>query len=450
MLVADRLRLDFDQTLVDKARALATLAEQTDQGLQMDFDDALMPEFSVAPRREYFELWAADGAVVRRSQSLGAGSLPRSPALRDTPALRDFELPDGRAGRLVEISFVPLREDESEPGSSGESEPPPSHEAAGEGAVLVLARGRDLLERLVAEVFAIYLGIAALLALAITVLVRGVLTRGMRPLAEVATAVAAIDTEHLSQRLTLQPAVAELAPIVDRLNELLAVLEAAFARERRFSADVAHELRTPVAELRSLAEVGRRWPSGAKVAAAFFADAQAIAEQMERVVEQLLDMSRAEAGIEPVSLQEVAIAGLAEGVWAGLAGEAAARRLRLAWSVPPQMTVTTDRAKLALILGNLLENAVRYCPEGAEIELRAAEGEAGGWWLEVANPAPHLDAEDLPRLFDRFWRKDPARADGRHAGLGLPLARSLARLLGITVSAELAADHVLIVRVGCR
>ena len=114
-LVAGQLRRDFDQALRDKARALATLAEQADGEVQMDFADALMPEFSVAPRREYFELWTADGVVVRRSQSLGEGSLPRSSASSGTPRLSDFQLPDGRPGRLVEISFEPLRDDEDRP-----------------------------------------------------------------------------------------------------------------------------------------------------------------------------------------------------------------------------------------------------------------------------------------------------------------------------------------------
>jgi two-component system, OmpR family, heavy metal sensor histidine kinase CusS len=445
-LVTGQLRRDFDQALLDKARALATLADQEDGEMEMDFVDELMPEFSVAPRREYFELWTAGGAVVRRSKSLGEENLPRSQALTATPRLSDLRLPDGRPGRLVEISFEPLREDETDLGAARESVAALPPALGGQHAVLVLARGRDLLERLVAEVVLTYLGVAALLALAITVLVRGVLSRGLRPLTAVAAAVAAIDTENLAQRLTLTPAVAELAPIVDRLNGLLTVLEEAFARERRFSADVAHELRTPVAELRSLAEVGRRWPGETKVAAAFFTDALAIAEQMEQVVEQLLALARAEAGLEPIASGPVVVAELMERAWAGLAREAAARGLRGVRRVPPRMVVATDRDKLALILGNLLENAVRYSPRGAEIEFSAAEDAAGGWQLALANPAPHLEAADLSRVFDRFWRKDPARSDGRHAGLGLPLVRSLARLLGIEVSAELAPDHVLTVR----
>ena len=113
-MLASRLRYDYDSALTEKAETLASLAELVDNGERVDFDysDRLMPEFSSAKRREYFEVWTVGGVLLRKSMSLGSGHLPRPSATTEsTTHVSDLTLPDGRPGRLVEFAFTPQRED---------------------------------------------------------------------------------------------------------------------------------------------------------------------------------------------------------------------------------------------------------------------------------------------------------------------------------------------------
>jgi signal transduction histidine kinase len=252
--------------------------------------------------------------------------------------------------------------------------------------------------------------------------------RGLAPLERVADQAARIDVRSLDRRFPGAGMPAELQTICARLNDLLDRLGASFDRERRFSADVAHELRTPLAELRNIAEVGLQFPGGRDP----LPDVLSATLQMERLVDALLALSRAEGGRQPVAHQRVDLARLAEETWAPFAAAAAERNLRVSQRIAAA-SVETDPVLIAAIFTNVFANAVEYTPPGGAVDWEL--GPDGG--LIVSNDNATLGAADLPHVFERFWRKDPARSDGRHGGLGLSLARSFAQLIGATVTLEL-------------
>lgn len=448
-LAAHRLRAEFDRALLAKARALVTLTKQQQGEVELDFADEFMPEFAAGSGPEYFQLWLGDGTVLERSKSLAAADLPSGGfaarplaggSAAAKPRFADLRLPDGRAGRLVEVAFVPQREDDADPWSEAALDPaaPPGGLRS---AVLVVASGREGLDALVRSLYAAEVGSAALLMTGIALLVHFAVRRGLAPLGAIGRQVQALDAGRLDSRVGVQPPTRELQPVVDQLNALLARLASAFERERRFASDVAHELRTPVAELRSLAEVGGRWPEDHEAVRAFFADVLAIARQMEGTVATLLAMARCEGGLERIESSRFALPELLAETWAPLAPAAAARGLRLDLTAVAATApdIVCDRQKLALILGNLLSNAVTYSPPGSTVTC-AARSADGLFEIKIANPAPHLDAPDVHHLFDRFWRKDAARSNGQHTGLGLALARSFAVLLGLDLTARLDPD----------
>ncbi len=437
-LAARRLRQEFDQALLAKARALVTLTKQHRGEVEIDFADEFMPEFEAPSRPEYFQLRLGEGASLERSHSLGSRDLPFSQDVSRSPRFHDLRLPDGRPGRMVEIAFVPQSEEEEEVETALDPAAPPLQRRA---AVLAVARGTEPLDSLIRSLHGTAIGLALLLMGGIALLVHFAVRRGLAPLEEIGRQVQAMDAERLDSRLTVQPPVRELSPVVEQLNALLARLEAAFDRERRFSSDVAHELRTPVAELRSLAEVGARWPDDRPAVEAFFEDARSIALQMERTVATLLALARCEGGLEQAELSRFDVAELLAETWAPLAAEAEARALRIETAATAE-PVVGDREKLRLILGNLLSNAVTYSPPGSTVAC-TARVDGGALEITVANPAPNLAEADLPHLFDRFWRKDAARSNGRHAGLGLALARSLAAVLGFELTARLTPGQQL-------
>ena len=230
--------------------------------------------------------------------------------------------------------------------------------------------------------------------------------------------------------------------VVEQVNALLARLEAGFKRERRLSSDIAHELKTPIAELRNLSEVGARWPEDRASVRQFFEDAGAIAQQMERVVVHLLALARYDEGREQVWTTPVWVAEAVDAAWKPLAPEAAAKGLVLRQEIARGLRFETDPEKFALMVSNLLSNAVAYSPSGTAVVCESEEM-AGRASVSFSNRADHLEPQDLAVMFDRFWRKDETRTGGRNVGLGLALVRAMADLLHIEIEAQLLSDRTL-------
>ncbi|HKH48741.1 MAG TPA: ATP-binding protein [Thermoanaerobaculia bacterium] len=446
-LTAVRLQREFDEALVTKARSLATLTEQEEGRVWLELADEIMPEFEKGPGPEYFQIWRADGGVVARSGSLGNRDLPRwqGGTRLDQPLLRDGRLPDGRPGRVAEIRFHP-RDEEAESDGRIEAAPSPSPPVSHVPPVtLVLARSREPLDSFISFLRAILAGFVLVLLAGLAVLVRLSLAVGLAPVDRLAARLRELDAESLDQRLDAAETPTELAPVVEHLNGLLERLQGSFARERTFSANLAHEFRTPLAELRTLAEVALRWPDDAAATAESLADIHAVGLQMESIVVDLLDLARCEGGLHVVRSGELALGDAVEECWGKIEEKAAARGISLVREISPQLLVTTDREKLDRILINVFSNAVAYSPAGSEVRCAACPA-GSGFFLSVSNPTDSLEADDLSRVFDRFWRKDPARTESGHAGLGLSLVAAFCALLGIHVEARLSSGRVFEIR----
>ncbi|MFO1352725.1 MAG: ATP-binding protein [Gammaproteobacteria bacterium] len=425
-----RMQSEYDQTLLAKANVLATITTQEDKGVEFDFTDAFMPEFEASQNPEYFQLWGGHDVVLARSSSLAERDLPRFAEWTEGARIADLTLPDGRAGRRVEVDFLPRLDEEVTPGSL---EP--------ERVVLVVAREREQLDARLWTLHWILLGTVALVMGLIVLIVRIAVGVGLRPLDEIRTQLAGLGADSLHSRLRPRQRIEELAAMIDQFNALLDRLEVAFQRERQFSSDVAHELRTPLAELRSLAEVGGRWPEDKAMVEGFFQDILAATEQLERIVVNLLMLARCEEGREAIDSAELDLAASSASAWRRVLGQAQAKRLTFHYEGPPSVIVRSARDAFDLILNNLFTNAVAYSPDGDSIRCTVRNGD-GSLQLSIANRAEHLTQEDLPKLFDRFWRKDPARTGGQHAGLGLPLVKAYAKLLGLTVSVALEPGQI--------
>jgi len=430
---------------VTKARSLVTLTEQEEGRVWLEFADEILPEFEAGPSPEYFQIWRADGSVVARSRSLGSRDLRRQGGTRlDQPLLRDRRLPDGRPGRFAEIRFHP-RDEEAESDGRIETAPAPPPTSSVPPVTLVLARSREPLDSFISFLQATLAGFVLVLLAGMAVLVRLSLAVGLAPVDRLAAKLRELDAESLDQRLDAAETPTELAPVVEHLNGLLERLQGSFARERTFSANLAHELRTPLAELRTLAEVALRWPDDAAATAETLGDIHAVGLQMEAIVVDLLDLARCEGGLHVVRSGELALGDAVEECWGKVEEKASARGISLVREISPQLVVTTDREKLDRILVNVFSNAVAYSPAGSEV--RCAACAAGdGFFLSVSNPTDSLETDDLPRMFDRFWRKDPARTESGHAGLGLSLVAAFCALLGIQVEARLSSGRVFEIR----
>jgi two-component system sensor histidine kinase QseC len=437
-VTAARLEGEFDEALVIKALSLVTLTEQEEGRVWLEFADSILPELEKGTTPEYFQLWRADGSVVARSRSLGNRDLPRQGGTAlDQPLLRDVRLPGGPSVRLAEIRFRP-RDEEAETDGRIEASSPSSSTPSVPPVTLVVARSREPLDAFLSFLRLTLAGFVLVLLAGLAVLVRLSLAVGLAPVDRLTARLRELDADSLDQRLDPAATPAELAPVVEHLNGLLERLQGSFARERTFSANLAHELRTPLAEVRTTAEVALRWPDDAAATAEALADIHAAGLQMEAIVVDLLDLARCDGGLHVIRRGDLALRDAVDECWGKVEREAAERGISLVREIAPALVVTTDREKLDRILVNVFSNAVAYSPEGSEVRC-AARATEDGFSLSVSNPTDALDEKDLPWMFDRFWRKDPARSQAGHAGLGLSLVAAFCGLLGMQVEARLRA-----------
>jgi two-component system, OmpR family, heavy metal sensor histidine kinase CusS len=445
MIVVESMEREFDRALEAKARGLAVLTEQEGSQIEFEFQEEHLPEFGPRAGAEYFELWLQDGSLLQRSPSFDesdqtrAARLLRSPRPAVAPIFQDVRLPDGRRGRQIQIDFAPAldsEDDAAEKEAAPASLPP---ESPGRVTLLV-AREREQFD---AGVRRLELGIAAVgagLMLTLAGLMQLSLRVGLRSLERLTGQVRALDVTSLDTRVAVTAPPQEVRVVVEQINALLDRLEAGFKRERRLSSDIAHELKTPIAELRNLSEVGGRWPEDRAAVRQFFEDTGAIAQQMERVVAHLLALARYDEGREQAFTAPVWVAEVVDAAWKPLAPEAAARRLELRQHIAPRLRFETDPEKFALIVSNLLANTVAYSSPGTSVVCTSEETDTRAS-VSFSNQTENLEPPDLAVMFDRFWRKDETRTGGRNVGLGLALVRALAELLDIEITTQLSADR---------
>lgn len=414
----------FDTALHSRALVVSALTESEGGKVQFDFSDDFLHDYRSGHPGSYFELWDAAGVVICRSPSLRELDLPwPEEGFPDRPSYWNLRLPSGRAGRAVAFSFSPAPAD----GADSRRVPPQTR--------LVVAADRGELNKTLGELLAGVAGGGGFLILAVFLVVPRILRRKLAPLNQFAEQTALIDAGSLATRIPVSDLPLELQPIADRLNDLLSRLEASFERERRFSADLAHELRTPLAELRSVVECAIKWPHARDPASDD--DLLAIATNMESLVTRMLALARGERGQLAVRCESVDLTVVATAAWRPFAARAAARSLQVELPTGP-IPATADLVLLRSILGNLFDNAVDYTPPGGEIVIA---GETGGG-LRVANTAGGLAPNDVARIFERFWRKEAARSGGEHVGLGLSLARIFAQAMDWRLEAALEADRI--------
>lgn len=245
------------------------------------------------------------------------------------------------------------------------------------------------------------------------------------PLGRIAREVARMDTDRLLPLAAPDPCPAEVAPLVGALDALIGRLARALDNERRFTADAAHELRTPLAAVKIQAQVARR--TGDEQARGRALD-QVLAgvERMSHLVDQLLTLARLDpAGKEAFGL--VDLAQVAEGVCAELAPAAIPRNQSLSLDAAP-CRIHCNPLWLAVLLRNLVDNALRHAGPGARIEVAVAGGNGAPVRLSVRDDGPGIPAGQRPALLGRFARGGALDVEG--CGLGLSIAQRVAEVHG--------------------
>jgi two-component system heavy metal sensor histidine kinase CusS len=262
--------------------------------------------------------------------------------------------------------------------------------------------------------------------------------RGIRPIHDITETARRIRPTNLGERILADGLPAELLTLAATFNQMLDRLEQSFARLARFSADIAHELRTPVYSLRGEIEVALSKPRAPEEYREVLSSGLEECGRLARLIDRLLFLARAEdpqtqIKREPCDVgQELATVCEFYGVSAAEAG------VRLAVAVDHPVAAELDRSLFQRAVGNLVANALAHTPAGGAITLTAADHEQGVR-VEVADTGCGIPAEHLPHVVERFYRADHTRSSKNGSvGLGLAIARSIVELHGGTV--ELASE----------
>jgi two-component system heavy metal sensor histidine kinase CusS len=347
-------------------------------------------------------IYRPDGSVQARTPGLADESVP--------------PLPPDAGGRIY---------DEQVPGVGRHRASARHMRLGGREFVVLLLAPLGAVDHELAEVRAILLtaGPAALLLAA--AFGYWLARKSLAPVDRLRRAADAITAEDLGRRLPVLNPDDEFGRLTRTINAMIARLERSFAEVRRFTADASHELRTPLTVLRSEVEVALGKPLPPADQQELLGTVLEELGRMSRLTDQLLTLSRRDAGVEQFEAVPHDLASLAGGVVEALRPLAEAKGVRLRLDAEGAAVVAGDAGRLRQVVINLLDNALKYTPEGGAVTVRVGRRNGAGF-LAVEDTGIGIAPEHLPHVFDRFYRVDKARtrAEGG-TGLGLSIARSI-------------------------
>jgi two-component system heavy metal sensor histidine kinase CusS len=313
--------------------------------------------------------------------------------------------------------------------------------AAGEPRTLHVALDRSEDDKLLRR-FRTVLGIVLAAGAGASALIGWrVARRGLRPLAVVSATAARINAANLGERMETAKMPAELAELAATVNGMLDRLEDAIGRITRFSADIAHELRTPLQVLRGEAEVALAQSRTQEEYRQVLGSGLEEYGRLGKLIDSLLFLARADSPETQIAREPLDLGAELSATAAFYEPMATESGVRLICDVENGLTGSLDRTLLQRVMGNLTANALAHTPPGGQVTMRARR-EAGCIRLEVEDTGSGIAAEHLPYVFDRFYRVDGARSPkGGRVGLGLALVKSIAALHGGTAEIESAAGR---------
>jgi heavy metal sensor kinase len=258
--------------------------------------------------------------------------------------------------------------------------------------------------------------------------------RALRPVDEITTVARSIGVQNLSQRLAVPRTGDELERMAQTWNDVLARLESSVQRIRQFTSDASHELRTPLTLIRTTAELALRRDRQPEDYRSSLRQIEQEAEHMTTLTESLLALARADSGALGMTLQPTDLNPLIDSVVRQHAAIALTRGVTLRAVAADSALAPVDEAGIRRILLILLDNAFKHTPAGGTVVVSLIPA-PGAITLAVEDTGEGIPAADLPYIFERFYRADPARGGGSGFGLGLSIAQAIAQAHHTTITA---------------
>jgi two-component system, OmpR family, heavy metal sensor histidine kinase CusS len=420
VMLRDGLISQLDERLALAAHGLTPAFEDDGSSVHFEWEGA-----GVGPQ-VIFRAWDASGAIL--AESNGDVTIPH----RDAPRLlvsestqETLKLSDGSNARATQISFSPRVDVQTEslsgstPSSTRPSTPVTLEVAtklADVESVLALAKKR----------MAIVIGSALLLTIAVLWPVTNII---LQPVNSIADRIRSLDVSELRSRVDTTKCPTELRTIPVRLNELLGRLEESFDRERAITANVAHELRTPLAGLRATIELAETKSRSIEYYEQTLSDCRQMGRELESLVERILLLARIDAGKVAIQKDSIELESFLKSTWKFVAQSANRDSTSVDWRVPKGTIVRSDSALLLIVFRNLFSNALSHGISDHPIAIES-ETDHNGIRVHITNKCDGVHENELPRLKERFYQHDLSRSQtGKHSGIGLSLCDDILNLL---------------------
>ena len=349
----------FDNSLLATAKMLSAVIEtegpETEDGhqdenknsisgsggeLEFEFDVRMTPEFNNLNGGGYYQFWDNNGKVLERSPSLGQNVLPKFGDGSLVPKFQNNTLPGGKSGRAISLYFVPR----------GEKDDNQDNISVNTALTLVVARDvselYDHLHFLKWLLFGASLGI-----LLLSTGVGFVVTQlGLRPINILAGDIATIREDNLSKVFLAGEYPEELLPICECLNVVMERLEASFERERQFNADVAHELRTPLAGIRSILEVTLTRTREIEEYKTSASDCLDVSKRMQAIINDLLILAKLESNQVALHYENIQLKKFIDSIWQSFTPDAFNKKITFENNLPDELTVNSDPDQLQIVI----------------------------------------------------------------------------------------------------
>ena len=427
LLVDYWIEEEFNRIMQTKVAMLMTLVNEDSQGVEFNFSAEYMPEFQGKHQPEYFQLWQKD-KVFERSESLDLFTVKhlkfQDIAVGEKKVLDDI-LPDGRDGRIIYTRFLP----QIDPKNRHKVKHSPTQTPM----TLAYAVSVEKLNFIFWSIDIVFLVLTISVVIFVRLFVRKTIDNSLEPLDKLNADIKHLNIADTSAEINLDKPVKELIPIVQSLNLFITENSQLYLREKQLTSDIAHELKTPIAELINMAEVVIRFPDNKELEPDFKPEVLRISQRLKSIVSNLLLLNKYSAE-NLIENEQCDINQMLSKVIA----QADLQRITLDsdQTIP---VIVSNRFVLESIISNLMSNAKQYSPKASLIAIKTQLTQDNEIHIAISNDMSEpLTEKNLPYIFDPLWQQDSARTSNENFGLGLSIAKKLAQAIGGTLEVSLA------------